>query len=78
MSLLPPCCGVTDLLLAASPVDTVVMSLSPGSAIGHPRPPVGGVTGLQRWGGGGGEAVQSLPGLPLCTPPLHAPAEVND
>lgn len=81
MSLLPPCCGVTDrrrLLLAASPVDTVVMSLSPGSTIGHPPPPppVGGVTGLQRWGveGGGGEAVQSLPGLPpLHAPPLHAP-----
>ena len=42
MSLLPPCCGVTGqqrLLLAASPVDTVVMSLPPGSTIGHPRPP---------------------------------------
>lgn len=42
MSLLLPCCGVTGqqrLLLAASPVDTVVMSLPPGSTIGHPRSP---------------------------------------
>lgn len=57
MSVLPPCCGVTDrqrLLLAASPVDTVVMSLSPGSTIGHPRPPqwaVSLVYSVGEWGG---------------------------
>lgn len=57
MSLFPPCCGVTDqqrLLLAASPVDTVVMSLSPGSTIGHPRPPQWAaslVYSVGEWGG---------------------------
>lgn len=57
MSLLPPCCGVTDqqrLLLAASPVDSVVMSLTPGSTIGHPRPPQWAaslVYSVGEWGG---------------------------
>lgn len=79
MSLLPPCCRVTDqqrLLLAASPVDTVVMSLSPGSTIWQPRPPDGrrhwftalGSRGAWRRGGP----------QPRRSTPLHAPAEVND
>lgn len=58
MSLLPPCCGVTDrqrLLLAASPVDTVVMSLSPGSTIGHPRPPQWAAPLVYSFGEWGGE-----------------------
>lgn len=71
MSLLPPCCGVTErqrLLFAASPVDTVVMSLPPGTLLGVPALP----DGLQRWGvEGGGEsraAAPSLASLPLSSP----------
>lgn len=57
MTLFPPCCGVTGLqrlALAASPVDTVVMSLPPGSTIGHPRPPQWAaslVYSVGEWGG---------------------------
>lgn len=76
MSLLPPCCGVTDrqrLLLAASPVDTVVMSLTPGSTIGHPRPPQWAASLVYSVGEWGGEPrrdglTPSLPSLPLSTP----------
>lgn len=56
-SFFPPCCGVTGLqrlALAASPVDTVVMSLPPGSTIGHPRPPQWAaslVYSVGEWGG---------------------------
>lgn len=85
MSLLPPCCGVTDqqrLLLAASPVDSVVMSLTPGSTIGHPRPPQWAaslVYSVGEWGGEprrDGETVFNAE--PPRSAPLHAPAEVND
>lgn len=77
MTLFPPCCGVTGLqrlALAASPVDTVVMSLPPGSTIGHPRPPQWAaslVYSVGEWGGwataGRWDGVK--PSLPVCPSP---------
>lgn len=69
------------LLLAASPVDTVVMSLSPGSTIGHPRPPQwAAISSLQRWGVGGWATAERWDGIKPSprSAPLHAPAEVTD
>lgn len=76
---LPPSRGVIglqSLLLAASPVDTVVMSLPFGSTIGHPRPPQWAaslVYSFGEWGGmsHGGTVRQyeaEPPRLPLSTP----------
>lgn len=85
MSLLPPCCGVTGrqrLLLAASPVDTVVMSLPPGSTIGQiPALPNGQRHWFTALGSGGlshGGTVRRCDAEPPRSAPLHAPAEVND
>ncbi|KAK2893424.1 hypothetical protein Q8A73_015908 [Channa argus] len=84
MSLLPRCCGVTGrqrLLLAASPVDTVVMSLPPDSTIGHPRPPQWAaslVYSFGEWGVSHGRTVRRFEAKPPRSAPLHAPAEVND
>lgn len=85
MSLLPRCCGVTGrqrILLAASPVDTVVMSLPSGSTIGHPRPPQWAASLVYSVGELGGWATagwwDGLKAKPPQSAPLHAPAEVND
>lgn len=80
MSLLPPCCGVTDrqrLLLAASPVDTVVMSLSPGSTIGHPRPPSGRRHWFTALGRGGGGAGRRSKASPVCLSPRPLPTPLQ-
>lgn len=84
MSLLPPCCGVTDrqrLLLAASPVDTVVMSLTLAAPLGIPALPNGQRQWFTALGSGGvshGGTVRRFNAEPLRSAPLHAPAEVND
>lgn len=68
--------GLQSLLLAASPVDTVVMSLPFGSTNGHPRPPQWAaslVYSFGEWGGmSHGGTVRRYdaepPRLPLSTP----------
>jgi len=77
MTQLPPRCAVTGLqrlLLAASPVDTVVMSLPPGSTIGHPHPPQWAASLVYNVGEWGGWATAGRwdgikPSLPVCPSP---------